>query len=236
MAPRTLLIVDDEHNIRLTLSEALQGLGLAVKTAVNGEEALCVIEREDVAVVLLDLRMPGIDGLEVLRRLRLRWPGVRVAILTAHGTVASAVEAMKLGAVDFLEKPFRPDDVRGLVQAILDRESLEEAEHPDVESLIHLAKRHVTDRRFADAEAVLRRVVGEDPARPEAYNLLGAVLEIRGDAPAARRFYRAALSIDPRYGPAWSNLDRITSFAPGGGIQLEEPQEPGTPPSERRRD
>ena len=85
MSDRSVLIVDDEKNIRLTLSMALEKLNLPVDTAVNGEEALKKLAEKSYALMLLDLRMPGIDGMEVLRRVPEIRPEVKVVIITAWG-------------------------------------------------------------------------------------------------------------------------------------------------------
>ena len=96
-------------------------LDLEVDNAVNGEEALEKIRQQDYQLVLLDLKLPGIDGVEVLRQLREFNKRAKVLIITAHGTVENAVEAMKLGAVDFIQKPFTPDEIRGFVAKALAR-------------------------------------------------------------------------------------------------------------------
>jgi CheY-like chemotaxis protein len=116
-----VLLVDDERNIRLTLSRSLEALGVQIETAVNGEEALQKLEENEFALLLLDLKMPGIDGMDVLHQVQERWPRTRVIVITAHGTIVSAVEAMKLGAVDFIQKPFSPTEIRELVTKVLNR-------------------------------------------------------------------------------------------------------------------
>jgi DNA-binding NtrC family response regulator len=120
MSDRSVLIVDDEKNIRLTLALAMEKLNLLVDTVINGEEALKKLAEQSYGLMLPDLRMPGIDGLEVLRRVPGIRPEVKVVITTAWGSIEAAVEAMKLGAVDFLQKPFDAQDVRELVSSLLD--------------------------------------------------------------------------------------------------------------------
>jgi DNA-binding NtrC family response regulator len=215
MKAKPILIVDDEKNIRLTMSESLKPLGMPVHTAVNGEEALRKLHEEQAGLVFLDLKMPGIDGMEVLRQIKERWPTLRVIIVTAHGTIASAVEAMKLGAVDFLQKPFSPGEIRELATQVLERESLQEESAADYPTLIALTKRHISDRKFDLASASARQAIARDPGQPEVYNLLGVLLEIQGNRLEAQKFYRAALDIDPTYKPAWANLARATSFKVG---------------------
>jgi DNA-binding response OmpR family regulator len=116
-----VLVVDDEKNIRLTIAQSLQKLDLEVEDAVNGDEALQKIRQDDFQLVLLDLKLPGMDGMEVLRRVRSFNKRIKILIITAHGTVDNAVEAMKLGAVDFIQKPFTPDEIRGFVTKALAR-------------------------------------------------------------------------------------------------------------------
>ncbi len=116
MRETRVLVVDDEKNIRTVITGALEGPELSVRSAVNGEDALQRLEDGAADVVLLDLKLPGMGGIEVLRRIRDAWPDTRVIVITAHGTVATAVEAMKLGAVDFIEKPFAAEEVRQAVR------------------------------------------------------------------------------------------------------------------------
>jgi CheY-like chemotaxis protein len=215
-----ILIVDDEKNIRLTMSQALEPLGGEVHTAVNGEEALQKLAERPFGLVFLDLKMPGINGMETLRRIRLHWPKIRVIIITAHGTIASAVETMKLGAVDFIQKPFSPAEIRELATRVMERECLAEDLVGDYRALIELVKRHITDRAFGVARDTARKAIAADPGQPEAYNLLGALFEITNDRLAAQKYYRAALDIDPTFEPAVVNLERATSWSPSGKIDL----------------
>lgn len=181
MENKPILVVDDEKNIRLTMSQALEPLDIPVRTAVNGEEAIQKLHDNSFRLMFLDLKMPGMEGMEVLRQVKDNWPKTRVIIITAHGSVASAVEAMKLGAVDFIQKPFSPGEIRDLATQVLDREALDEQNAVDYGSLIELAKRYITDRDFAMARETVRKAIAANPGQPEAYNLLGALLEIKGD-------------------------------------------------------
>ncbi len=222
MKSKSILIVDDEKNIRLTLCQALEILSVEVDTAADGEEALSKLKGKEFQLILLDLRMPGMDGMEVLRRVREIRPDIRVIILTAYGTIESAVEAMKLGAVDFIQKPFSPDEIRGLVSRVMDREKLDEQKVVDYTSSVELAKKSIGDRHFEAAVEHVRHAIFLDPNRPEAFNLLGALMEIQGNRLEAQKNYRAALSLDPSYEPAIKNLQRSTDsrWKQTGGILL----------------
>jgi FixJ family two-component response regulator len=224
MISKPILIVDDEKNIRLTLSLALEALGVEVDSAEEGEEALAKLKEKEFGLILLDLHMPGVDGMEVLRQVREIRPDIRVVIITAYGTVELAVEAMRLGAVDFVQKPFVPEEIRKMVIRVMDRERLDEQKVTDYASSIELAKKSITDRHFDAAAEHVRKAISLDPARPEAFNLLGAVMEICGDRDEAQKNYRAALSLDPSYKPALKNLQRSTeaTWKRKGGIDLGE--------------
>jgi DNA-binding response OmpR family regulator len=202
------------------MGQSLEPLGIPIRTAVNGEEALQKLEETPAGLVFLDLKMPGMDGMAVLRRIKEAWPETRVVIITAHGTVESAVEAMKLGAVDFIQKPFSPAEIRELATRVLERETLDEESAVDYPSLIELTKRCISNREFTAALETVRKAIAADPAHPEAYNLLGVLLEIKGDRLEAQKFYRAALDIDPTFKSAWANLDRTTSWHKLGKIDL----------------
>jgi DNA-binding NtrC family response regulator len=114
-----ILIIDDDQALREGLAEALTDLGHVTLEAGNGEAGLALQAARDVDAVLLDLRMPGLDGLEVLRRLRTRPNPPPVAILTAVPTASNTIEAMRLGAVDHLAKPIGRDDLAALIGRML---------------------------------------------------------------------------------------------------------------------
>jgi DNA-binding NtrC family response regulator len=195
MNSKRILIIDDDQSICLTLYHALAGLGHEIETVHSGEDALAAIENRDFGILLLDIWMPGIDGMEVLRRMKAIAPHIRVIMMTAHGGIESAVEAMKLGAVDFIQKPFTPPEIRELVGTVIQREALDDSMAKDYASCIELAKKCITDHRFAAADA----------------HLLGAVLEIQGAHPSeALRNYHASLALDPSYAPARRNIHRIS--------------------------
>ncbi|MEJ2582954.1 MAG: response regulator [Acidobacteriota bacterium] len=100
-----VLLVDDEEEFVDTLAERMQNRGMDVSTCNSGRDALDLIDSESFDVVVLDLQMPGMNGIEVLERIKQRRPDIQVVLLTGHATVEKGVEAMKQGALEFLEKP-----------------------------------------------------------------------------------------------------------------------------------
>jgi DNA-binding response OmpR family regulator len=219
-----ILVVDDEKNIRLTVSRSLEVLETPVQTAVNGEEALQKLEEESFSMVFLDLKLPGMDGMEVLHRIHQDWPSVPVVIITAHGTIDTAVEAMKAGAADFIKKPFSPEEIRNMATRVLERRSRDSENVVGYPAWIELIHHHIANRDFAKAREAACKAISVDPGQPEAFNLLGALYEIRGDLLDAQKFYRAALDIEPTYTPSLSNLKRTTSWEKFGRIDLGSKQ------------
>src|SRR5688500_5456154 len=114
-----LLVVDDAACIREVLEDYAGFCGFRVATCSSGGEALAYLDRQAVDLVLVDLRMPQIDGLEVVRVIRQKAPQCQVVLMSGVGTISNAVEAIKLGARDYLEKPFNPDTLQALLIAVL---------------------------------------------------------------------------------------------------------------------
>ncbi len=115
-----LLVVDDDAGVRYTLREILESERLEVVEAADGAAALARYEEAPCPLVITDLRMPGVDGMELLRRLAARAPAPRVVVITAHGSERQAVEAMKAGAYDYFRKPFEVDELVAVVRRALE--------------------------------------------------------------------------------------------------------------------
>ncbi len=115
MADTKVLLIDDEEEFTKTLSERMESRGLKVDSANSGEEALRKINEVSYDAIFLDLAMPGMDGIETLKRMLEKNPDLQVILLTGHGSIDKSVEAVKLGAKDFLEKPA---DINKLMEKI----------------------------------------------------------------------------------------------------------------------
>lgn len=120
----TILIIDDEDNIRNGLATNFELEDYEVKTASNGKEGLDLIAKGDIDLVITDLRMDGISGEEVVKRVTTETPGIPVIVLTGHGSIDAAVEAMKSGAYDFLTKPLNLDQLNLIVKRALENREL----------------------------------------------------------------------------------------------------------------
>jgi FixJ family two-component response regulator len=213
MNSKAVLIVDDEKSIRLTLSSALEAINISTNTAITVEEAFQKLADASFQLILLDFKLPGMDGLEVLRRVTEKYPNQMVIIITAYGSIELAVEAMRLGAVDFLQKPFDLNDVRDLVSRVL---QVPPKGRParKYEYYVSLAKQSVNAGEFEVARVYAKKAIFIKYNRPEAYNILGGICEVKGDRAEANTNYRTALEMDPtdywHFDPA-----RISQILPG---------------------
>ena len=118
-----ILVVDDEENIRSLLKLTLEEAGYEVDSASNGLEAVQKMSERGFDLVLLDIKMPGMDGIQALCKITIDWPHTAVIILTVVADIDTATKAMKLGAYDYLTKPFRLDDVLLAVQRAMQRKN-----------------------------------------------------------------------------------------------------------------
>lgn len=107
----SVLIVDDEEVVRRAHLRSLEGTDCETRVAEDGNEAIRVMEQSPADVILLDIRMPGPDGMDVLKTIKTRWPDSEVVVITGYPTIDSAKEAVRLGACNYIAKPVGPDDV-----------------------------------------------------------------------------------------------------------------------------
>lgn len=118
-----ILVIDDEDIVRTSCNRTLTPAGFEVGLARNGFDGLRMLGEEKFDLVLTDLKMPDMDGIEVLKRIKEEWPGIEVIIITGYQTVDTAVKSIKLGAFDYIEKPFTPDSLINAVSKALDHKS-----------------------------------------------------------------------------------------------------------------
>ncbi|MCP4871154.1 MAG: sigma-54-dependent Fis family transcriptional regulator [Proteobacteria bacterium] len=191
-----ILIVDDEKNIRRVLQALLEADGYEVESAADGDEARATLRRstEGFDAILTDLRMPGSDGLQLLRWARASHPDTPVVMVTAHGTVDVAVEAMRAGAYDFITKPFDDAELRDIVgkavaQAEANQTRVYEPGEDDVATTVELDH----------AEAVLSEIIGRSPAMQKMFALLKKVapspttILVRGESGTGKELVARAI-------------------------------------------
>jgi DNA-binding NtrC family response regulator len=223
------LVVDDEPDMRWLLAGILRAEGFEVATAGDGQAALEQISRDPPDVVLLDLRMPALDGIQVLERTKAVDPHLPVVIVTAYGDLPSAAQAMRLGAYDYLTKPFDNDEIPFTVRKALEKRELEAA------------------RLKAAKVATLREVARAlgDEINNALTPILGHAQMLERELRKAKAAERVKVIIERCERIAWvlrqlsSIVEPVATFHPGAGPMLdlvnsgtarEEPAENGKGP------
>ena len=159
-----ILVVDDEKSQLSILNDILSDAGYAVSTASNGEDALSQLARGDFPIILTDLKMPGVDGIELLQKALQIYPETQVILMTAFGSIPSAVNAIKNGAYDYLTKPFQKEDLLKVISHAAERATL------------ILENRQLKDeisQRYG-----YHNIIGAGKAMKEVYKLLDRVKDI----------------------------------------------------------
>jgi len=156
MMNRVILIADDERNIRTGLQIALEDEGYTVLLAADGDEAWKIISTQHVNLLITDLRMPGMSGQELLKRVSASYPTMPVVILTGHGTIESAVEAMRNGAVDFITKPLNLDRLFLLIRRAFSNLDLYEQNTALKKELAELKRQSGYDKIIGKSEPMVR--------------------------------------------------------------------------------
>ena len=186
-----ILIVDDEEIVRESLSAWLEKDGYTLVTAPDGETALERVKGERWSILLVDLKMPGIDGLQVLEQARALQPEAAAVIMTAYATVDTAVEAMKLGAYDYLVKPFDPEELSLMIQKIVTQQAL--------------VRENVLLRKVLKREYKFRDLISKSPAMQAVFDLArtaarsGSTILILGESGTGKELLaRAVHAESPR--------------------------------------
>ena len=160
------LVVDDEESIRRLCMTVAQGLGFTCMEAANGEEALALLEEQPAHIVLTDLVMPQMSGLEFLEKIRKILPRAEVAVMTGHGSVETAVQAMKLGAYDYISKPFSPlEELRLFLRRMADK--------------VQLVEENQFLRERVDTEIELHGIVGASPKIQDVLRMIARLKDTR---------------------------------------------------------
>lgn len=197
---RHILVVDDEKNIRLTVQHSLVAADYEVDTASNGLEGLQKFRSGHYDLILMDLRMPQINGIEMLREIRERDQETAAVVITAYLTIDTLLEAFSLGVSDYIRKPFSPNDVRETVRRVLSRERLD-LEHPTVEDTgsLEIARKALAKHDIHQAMTLARQAIEVNSNNPDAHAFLGILQHLNGDTASAEQSFREALLLDPQH-------------------------------------
>lgn len=209
---KKILIIDDTKNIRKMIKKCLESNGFEVITAENGYEGIKLFKENKIDLVILDIRMPQLSGTEVLKIIKNINGIVPILIITAFPTIKNAVECMKLGAIDYLRKPFTPDRIRETIEKIIKRRTADKGDISSYESLIEYSKKLISERKFDDALHYLKESISLSIEDGEPFNLLGMIYEINKDYLNARKYYNIAIQLNPDCESITQNLDRINKI------------------------
>jgi len=199
LGKKRILVVDDEKNIRLTVQHSLIAADYEVETAANGLEGLQKFRSGHFDLILMDLRMPQINGIEMLREIRETDKHAAAIVITAYLTIETLLEAFSLGVSDYIRKPFSPNDVRETVKRVIAREELADQGSTDSNSYLELGRRSLSERKIDEAITHAREAIAANSHNPDAHAFLGILLHLNGDPATAEQEFREALLLDPQH-------------------------------------
>ncbi len=224
-----ILVIDDEASLRQTLTRILRTAGCQVTTAQDGEEALRLISSMPFDLVYLDLRLPGSSGIQVLKEIRTLKPRLPVILLTAHGSMQSAMEALRLGATDYLLKPVDPEVLVARTRTVLEEQAIEKRRKELQEQIARLE----TELKSLEQAHPVQSTIHQEPFPDNRFLKRGALIL---DNQAKRVTYRDhVLSLPPaafdylivlaRHSPELVAYQKLVSEAQGyqaGKIEARE--------------
>lgn len=227
MNAANILVVDDEPNIRLMVRTSLEACGHRITEAENGRLALDAIARETFDLVVLDLSMPVLDGMGTLKELGARSDRPRVVVLTAYGSIATAVRATLAGANDFIEKPSTPNELCEVVDRVLASAPRTLSMSTDAlaggyEAVLDRIREALKSGKWENAETLLMKAADLSLRDSAYFNLLGVLYEARRDFDLASKFYGKAMAGKRGgYPPAELNLRRLYELRTFGSSHID---------------
>jgi DNA-binding response OmpR family regulator len=216
---KRILIVDDEPNVRLNYRITLELEGYQVDETGLSTEALKKVKVDKFDLVILDMRMPRMGGLDLLAAMRAQRVMTPAIIITAFSDVPNAVRAIQLGASDFLQKPLRPEDLRRVVHEVLARnDRSKKPELADFERSADEARRLMQLGDLGAAKGHVLHAIELNTNSPDCFNLAGELAERTGDIERARKLFEAAIKLDGNNVAAKEGLRRVfQALHPGEG-------------------
>ena len=161
MEIKRLLLVDDEDDFRQTIAKRLKKKGIAPEEAATGEECLSILEKEPMDVVVLDVKMPGMNGIEVLRHIKKNYPKTEVILLTGHAMTNDGVEGIKSGAFDYLTKPIELEHLLGKIRQAYEKILREEEKQNEAEFRVRIEQKMIATERLASLGTLAAGVAHE---------------------------------------------------------------------------
>ncbi|KAA5807992.1 response regulator [Thermoanaerobacterium thermosaccharolyticum] len=185
---KKVLVADDTKNIRILLTTCLESDGYIVITAKNGEEALDILRKGDVDLAFIDIKMPLLSGTEVLREIRSNGITTPVIIITAFATIKNAIECTKLGAVEYIQKPFTVKRVKAVLEKMLNEQK--KLDENNINTLINEVENLIDNNSFNDALDRLKKF-NINPNDPRLYLLYHKIYNGLGNKEMSDKFLRA---------------------------------------------
>ena len=208
-----ILVAADQRNVRGNLKMILEAAGYRVDATGDSEEAVARCHRADYDIIFIDIHMPKIEGLDLVRCIRELNGKSTVVTLSQYGAITKVVESMKLGAVDFVEKPLDTRKVQLLCDEILRRHAL--MNNDTVSELLQLAELALEQKSFVEARIYLKMAMLRDENRAEPCFWLSELYESQGDVREALHYFCRALDAAPSFQPTRKSLFHLKQLATG---------------------
>ncbi len=213
MSSFKVLVVHDEQSTRLAIAQGLEYFDCSIDFASNAKEAIQNLKEQIFELVLFDLDVSGLEGLNSLRTIVELRPAINIILMSTSATNQDIIRAMQLGAADFLRKPFTPQTLHEVIGRVRQETGagklFEDSLRPQSYDESYASSQQLgADGHIFRAIACVIRTIKLDPFRPEGFNLLGELEEMLGDTLQGQKYYRVALALDPAYVPAQDNLHR----------------------------
>jgi FixJ family two-component response regulator len=184
---RTVVVVDDEISVCLSVQKILEREELVTEKALSGQDAIKMLEKKKYAVVITDMMMPGMSGLDLLRVVKERWPETSVIMITGYATIKTAVQAIKMGAFDYIPKPFTPEELANVTRRAIERSLLhereEKAEAEKEKTAVKVLKKryHLIEHSWALIENGTVKIGMDDIFQKTAGEIVNIDLPFEGD-------------------------------------------------------
>jgi FixJ family two-component response regulator len=184
---KRVLVVDDEASVCKSVSRILEREDLKVDEALSGKDALSMLEKKEYGVVITDMMMPGIGGLDLIRMVKERWPEISIIMITGYATIKTAVQAIKLGAFDYIPKPFTPEELVSVTNRAFQRmvlhgkEFAEEEQAPSAALKKERDRYYILEHSWAVVEDGTVKIGMDDMFQKTAGNIVNIDLPFEGD-------------------------------------------------------
>ncbi len=196
------LVVDDEKQIRTMIKKALEEMGNSAETVANGEEALKTLFDKKYDGVFTDIRMPGMNGLDLLKAMKEENFNIPKVVISAYASVENVIEVFKLGARDFITKPFSPEEIKTAASTM-------QTDYIDIKETSQYVRGLIKQGATSSAEEYLSQLFAKYQSSPIPHYLKALIHISKLDKESAERHLKASLALDENYEPALKKLEEF---------------------------